>query len=147
MTIGKPWAIAIFAVLFLSLAANFVVAGFAAARFRGPPPGGPNFIERIVAIGIRAFPPPIQSAIQQRSEAERDQLRRLVEGVQDARMRMFEAMRADPFDAAALDAAFAEMRARVSELQQAGQEIVGAAVAGAPADVRIKIRLGRGPFP
>ncbi len=147
MTIGKPWAIALFAVLFLSVAANLVVAGFAASRFHGPPRGGPGFIERIVAIGIRAFPPPIREDIQRRAEAERGELMQRVEAVQAARMQMIEAMRADPFDPATLDASFAELRQRVAEMQEAGQEIVGEAIAVAPAGERIKIRLQRGPFP
>ena len=148
MTISRPWVIGLFAALFISLAVNFLIAGFAAARFHGGAPrGGPNFIERIVAIGIRAFPPPIQADIRERTDAQREELRTLVDAVQDSRMRMLEAMRAEPFDPAALDAAFADLRSRVNTLQEAGQAIVGAAVAEAPADVRIKIRLGRGPFP
>ena len=146
MTIGKRWAIAIFAILFLSLGANLVVAGFSAARFAGPH-GPPNFIERIVAIGIRAFPPAIRSGIQLRSDERREELRVLIDSVQDSRMRMVDAMRANPFDAAALEAAFADMRVRVTDLQAAGQEIVGEAIAAAPADARAQIRLGRGPFP
>lgn len=146
MTIGKPWAIAILVVLFVSVAANLVVAGFAASRFGGPP-RHPDLIERIVAIGIRAFPPAIRSGIQARSEERREELRGLIDSVQDSRMRMVDAMRANPFDAAALEAAFADMRVSVTELQDAGQAIVGEAVAAAPPDVRAQIRLGRGPFP
>jgi hypothetical protein len=145
MTIGKRWAIAIFAILFLSLGVNLVVAGFSVARFGGPH-GPPNFIERIVAIGIRAFPPPIQRTIEEEARARRDEMRVLLDAVQDSRMHMFEAMRADPFDHAALDAAFAELRSRTTELQKAGQDIVGRAVAAAPADVRGRIRPPRGPF-
>ena len=146
MTIGKPWAIAILVVLFVSVAANLVIAGFAASRFGGPPRHH-DLIERIVAIGIRAFPPAIRSGIQLRSEERREELRGLIDSVQESRMRMVDAMRADPFDAAALEAAFADLRLRVTDLQQAGQEIVGEAVAAAPADARSQIRLGRGPFP
>jgi uncharacterized membrane protein len=146
MTLGKRWAIAIFAVLFLSVAANLVIAGFAASRFGGPPRHH-DLIERIVAIGIRAFPPAIRSGIQMRTEARRDELKILIDSVEDSRMRMVDAMRADPFDAAAMEAAFADMRVRVTELQEAGQVIVGEAVAAAPADARAQIRLGRGPFP
>jgi hypothetical protein len=62
-------------------------------------------------------------------------------------MRMFEAMRADPFDPATLDAAFADLRMTTTELQQAGQQIVADAVAEAPPDVRARIRPPRGPFP
>lgn len=146
MTIGRPWAIAILILLFLSVASNLVIAGFALSRF-GPKPPRDNLIERIVAIGIRAFPPPLQDTIQESVRAERDQLRARLDAVQAARMQMFEAMRADPFDPAALDAAFADFRARTGDLQQAGQAIVGTAVAGAPADVRANIRPPRGPFP
>jgi hypothetical protein len=145
MTISRPWAIALFAVLFLSVAANLVVAGFAASRFQGPP--GSRFVERIVAIGIRAFPPPLQEDIQRRAEVEREELMRRVRAVQEARATMIEAMRADPFDAEALDAAFAEVRQRVVEMQEAGQRIVGEAIAIAPPDQRMQIRLRRGPFP
>ena len=145
MTIGRPWAIAILVLLFLSVAGNLLIAGFAAARFGGPRPGSP--IERIVAIGIRAFPPPIQDGIEQGARAQRDAVRARLDAVQEARMRMFEAMRADPFDAAALDAAFANLRQETAELQQVGQGIVGDAVAAAPADVRGRIRPPRGPFP
>jgi hypothetical protein len=60
---------------------------------------------------------------------------------------MFEAMRADPFDPAALQAAYADLRARTGELQQIGQQIVADALAAAPADVRSRIRPPRGPFP
>jgi len=146
MTIARPWVIAILAVLFLSVAANLVIAGFAAARFGGPP-RGPQMIERIVAIGIRAFPPTIQQDIQRLAEAEREEIRTRIDAMQEARLRMLDAMRADPFDMAALDAAFAELRLRVSELQEAGQVIVGEAVAAAPHDVRLNIRMRRGPFP
>jgi uncharacterized protein (DUF2236 family) len=146
MTIGKPWAIAIFVALFVSVAANLMIAGFAASRFGGPP-RHPDLIERIVAIGIRAFPPAIRSGIQLRSDERREELRVLIDSVEDSRMRMVDAMRANPFDAAALEAAFADMRVRVTDLQAAGQEIVGEAIAAAPADARAQIRLGRGPFP
>jgi uncharacterized membrane protein len=146
MTIGRSWAIAIFAVLILSLGTNLLIAGFAASRF-GWPPRGPQMIDRIVSIGIRAFPAQIQDDIQRRTEAQREELRTRIDAVQQARMEMLEAMRADPFDDAALEAAFADLRLRVVELQQAGQEIVGDAVANAPADERAKIRIRRGPFP
>lgn len=147
MTIGRPWAIAILALLFLSVASNLVIAGFAISRFADHRPPRDSMIERIVAIGIRAFPPPIQESIERSSREQREELRARLGAVQESRMQMFEAMRADPFDQAALDAAFAEFRTRTGELQQAGQTIVGAAVAAEPADVRIKIRPPRGPFP
>lgn len=149
MTIARPWAIAILVGLFLSLAANLLVVGFAAARFgMGPKP--PNLIERIVAFGIRAFPPEIQDSIQKQTRERRDELRTLIDSTAEARMQMFTAMRADPYDPAALEAAFANLQARTIDLQRVGQDIVATAVAAAPADVRSQIRAprgGGGPFP
>jgi hypothetical protein len=146
MSIGRPWAIAILAVLFISLAANLVIAGFSVSRFAGPPHPG-SIIERIVAIGIRAFPPPIQDAIEAGVRDRGPEMRERLDAMQGARMHMFDAMRADPFDAAALDAAFADLRTQTTDLQRVGQEIVGQAVAAAPANVRSRIRPPRGPFP
>lgn len=147
MTIRGPFAVALLVVVFLSLAANLVVAGFVVSRF-GPPPGrGGGDIERIVAIGIRAFPPEIQKAIVDGSKAKRDEMKTLIDSVKDARQRMFEAMRADPFDPAALEAAYADLRQKTSVLQEAGQQIVLDAVANASPEVRSRIRPPRGPFP
>ena len=145
MTIRGPLAIALIVVVFLSLAANLVVAGFVVSRFAGPRPGGD--IERIVAIGIRAFPPEIRDAIEAATQAKRDEMRARLDAVQDARLRMFEAMRANPFDEAALRAAYADVRDKTAALQAAGQDIVFDAVINAPPDVRARIRPPRGPFP
>lgn len=145
MTIRRPLAIALLAVLVLSVGINLVIAGFAAARIFGPRPGGE--IERIVALGIRAFPPEIREAIAQSTRQQRDKFRALIDDTRGARMRMFEAMRASPFDRAKLEAAYAELRAKTNEVQALGQGIVAEAVAQAPPDVRARIRPPRGPFP
>ena len=145
MTIRRSLAITLLVVLLVSVAANLVVAGFTVARIMGPRPGGE--IERIVALGIRAFPPEIQRAIAERARDQRDKFRGLIDGVQEARQRMFEAMRAEPFDRARLEAAFADVRDKTDDVQALGQSIVSEAVAGASADTRSKIRPPRGPFP
>lgn len=144
MTVRGPLLIALAAVLLVSLAGNLVVAGFTFSRF-GPRPG--SDIERIVAIGIRAFPPEIQKAIVDGSKARRDEMRARFDDVRDARQRMFEAMRADPFDPAALETAYADVRQKTNVLQEAGQQIVLDAVANASPEVRSRIRPPRGPFP
>ncbi|HVY19319.1 MAG TPA: periplasmic heavy metal sensor [Bauldia sp.] len=146
MTIRGPLAVVMLVALVLSVAVNLTIAGFVFSRFAGPPrPGGE--IERIVAIGIRAFPPEIQQAIADGSKARREELRTKLDAVQDARKRMFDAMRANPFDAAALTVAYDDLRARTSELQQVGQQITADAIASAPPDVRARIRPPRGPGP
>lgn len=140
-----PLLIVLGAVLLLSLAGNLVVAGFTFSRIAGPRPGGD--IERIVAIGIRAFPPEIQQAISEGARAKREEMRARLDDVRNARQRMFEVMRADPFDPAALETAYADLREKTNVLQQAGQQIVLDAVAKATPEVRSRIRPPRGPFP
>lgn len=146
MTIRGPFAIGLVVVVFLSLAANLVVAGFVVSRFAGPPRRGGD-IERIVAIGIRAFPPELQKAIVDGSKAQEQEMRTRLDNVREARRRMFEAMRADPFDPAALETAYADFREKTGVLQQAGQEVVLDAVAKATPEVRSRIRSPRGPLP
>ena len=146
MTIRGPLAAVLGVALLISVAVNLVIAGFVGSRFFGPPrPGGE--IERVVAIGVRAFPPEIRDAIKRETDAERDQMRARFDAVRDARKTMFEAMRADPFDSAKLKAAYDDLRAKTDALQEAGQQIVFDAVAKAPPDVRRRIRPPRGPFP
>ena len=139
MTIRGPLAITLFAALILSVAINLVVAGFIAARWHGPPPPGSE-VERIVSMGIRGFPPEIQKAIAAGAAAKHDEIRKRLDDVQAARRTMFDAMRADPFDAATLDAAYGNLRDKTVALQEAGQEIVAQALAAAPANVRAKIK-------
>ncbi len=146
MTVRGPLAVVLMVALLVSVAVNLTIAGFIFARVAGPRPGGE--VERIVAIGIRAFPPEIQKAIADGSKAKRDEMKARLDAVQDARRKMFDAMRANPFDPAALDAAYTELRARTADLQEVGQDIVADALAHAPADVRARIKPPRGPqFP
>jgi len=137
MTIRGPWAIALVVVLAVSLAANFIVAGFAAARLSGFGPGGA--LENLVALGIRSYPPEIRRAILGEALSDRSDLRAGLDAIRAAREKMFAAMRAEPFDAAALDQAFAEVRQKTAALQQVGQGIVGRAVAAASPEVRARI--------
>ncbi len=147
MTIRGPFAVTLLVVLFVSLAANLIIAGFVVARVAGPRPGGIGEIDRIVALGIRAFPPEIQGDIRDQVRAHRNEFRAGLDAVQVARQQMFAAMRADPFDRAALDQAFATVRSTTNTVQAVGQSIVADAIAHAPADVRARIRPQRGPFP
>lgn len=144
MTIRGPLAITLFAALILSVAVNLVVAGFVVARLHGGPPPPGSEVERIVSMGTRGFPPEIQKAIADGAIAKRAEIRQRLDDVQAARRQMFDAMRADPFDPAALDAAYANLRDKTEALQEAGQQIVAQAVANAPAEVRARIRPPRG---
>ena len=138
MTIRGPFAVTLLALLFVSLATNLLIAGFAIGRVVGPRPGAD--IERIVALATRDFPPEIRRAVVERARAGRAQFHAQFEDVEAARQRMFEAMRAEPFDQAALEAAFADLRQKTGALQRAGQDLVAGALVDQPPDVRRHIR-------
>jgi uncharacterized membrane protein len=141
MTIRGPFAFVIVGVLVLSLAANFLVLGFAAARYHNFDEGAA--IERIVSLGTRAFPRELRRQIGDALGQHRGELRGALRDVQEARRHMLEVMAADPFDRAALDAAFADVRAKTDTLQRLGQELVGDVVAEATPDERSEIRPPR----
>jgi hypothetical protein len=149
VTIRGPLAIVLLIALLLSIAVNLTVAGFAFGRFSGfrPGGGGGGEIDRLVQFGVRAFPSEIQNSIMDGAKKRNEEIRTKLDAVQAARRQMFAAMRADPFDPAALEQAYADMRARSTELQQIGQEIMLDAVENASPDVRAKIKPpgGRGP--
>lgn len=144
MTIRGPFAVGLVVVLFLSVVANLLIVGFTLGRASsGPRP--PTEIEQIVALGARAFPAPLRELIAERSRERRDDLRAQLRDVEQARRATYEAMRADPFDAAALEAAHDAFRAATDALQRTGQEIVVDVLAEVPAEERRKISVGRRP--
>jgi hypothetical protein len=148
MTIRGPFAVTLLVVLFVSLAANLVVAGFSVARFSGGrPPGFGGDLDRLVTLGIGAFPPEIQDNIRQKVQEERPKFRDYLMGLRQTRQKMFDAMRAADFNRQALDDAFAELRGELNGMQVIGQSIVADAVQAAPPAARQKIRPPRGPFP
>jgi hypothetical protein len=138
MTLRGPFAVILLLLLFASLAANFLVAGFVMARVNQPLAGAD--VDRLIALAGRGFPPEIQRAIADTTRVKGPQLRAGLEAVQQSRQRMFEAMRAQPLNQAALDAAFADYRTATAALQKAGQDAVAQALAQSPPDARRKIR-------
>jgi uncharacterized membrane protein len=137
MTIRTPLAIFLAVLLVISLAANLLVLGFAAARYGQFRQG--DVLERIIALGVRGFPAEIRREITASLARERPELRAALDDVQEARRHMFEVMKAEPFDRAALDAAFADVRAKTEALQERGQDLLGDAVEQAPSEARAKI--------
>lgn len=138
MTVRGPFAFVIVAVLIVSLAANFLVLGFAVARYHGFSEGAA--IERIVALGARAFPRDLRHQIGEQLGRHRGELRAALAEVRAARRHMFEVMTAEPFDRSNLDAAFAEVRAATDRLQALGQQLVGDVVEEATPGERAGIR-------
>jgi uncharacterized membrane protein len=131
--IRGPFAAALLAVLFLSLAANVMIAGFALGRVVGP---RPSDFDRMLAMGMRGFPPEIRRAVSDKARDGRNQFRKQLDDIQKARQRLYDAMRAEPLDRVALEQAFADLRRKTDTLQQSGQELVAGAVVDAPPDVR-----------
>jgi hypothetical protein len=142
MIIRGPLAIVLLSALALSLATNFIVVGFTVARSGDVPTGG---IERFIAMGIRPYPPEIRRAIAGEALVERTALRAAFDDFRVARKKMFEAMKADPFTAAGIDGAFAEVRTKTDALQRLGQSIVAKALAAATPEARAAIKSPRAP--
>jgi hypothetical protein len=146
VTIRGPFAATLLALLFLSLATNLLIAGFAVGRVAGPRPPGSD-IERLVTMGMRDFPPEIRRSVMELARDNRNQFRTKVNDVEAARQRLFEAMRAEPLDRTALNAAFADLRKKTDDLQQAGQDLLVGAIADTPPDVRRHIKPPRPSMP
>ena len=140
MTLRGPFAVVLLMLLFVSLAANFLVAGFVVARVNAPAAGANADVDRVVAAAVRGFPQEIQRAIADSTKANRPQIRTRLEAVQRARQDLFEAMRAQPFNQPSLEKAFADYRTSVAALQKAGEDVMTQAIAQAPPDVRRKIK-------
>jgi uncharacterized membrane protein len=140
VTIRGPFAVVLLLLLFVSLAGNFLVAGFVAARVNVPRPPAVADVDRVLANAVRGFPTELQRAIADAGRTSRPQLRTRLDAVQKARQEMFDAMRAQPFDPAALDAAFTDYRSSTAALQKVGEDLVAKAIANVPPDVRRKIK-------
>lgn len=102
---------------------------------RGSDRPGDMVIQRMTAALPAEHRPAFEAAMAQ----HRAQLVEAGRTVRDARMKVRDAMVAEPFDPAKLDAAFAELRARSQELQTAVHAGVSAAAAKLPADARQKL--------
>jgi len=141
MIIRGPFAFIIVILLIVSLAANFLILGFAASRFRGGDEVAA--IERIVTLGARAYPREMRDEIGDRLGRNRRELRAAFRDVRNARRQTFTVMAAEPFDRSALESAFAEVREKTEKLQRLGQELVSDVVEEASPATRAKIRPPR----
>jgi hypothetical protein len=136
------WIVAI--ALLLSLALNVLIAGFVLGRLHGGPE---NDFDHLVGFIVRPYPPEIQHAIRDGARDHRAELGQRLDALRDARRQAFEAGRANPFDAAKLQAAQASVRAAVTAMQQTVHGIEADAIAHATPDTRRQIKPPHGPFP
>lgn len=144
MTVRGPFAIILAILLVVSLAANFIVLGFAAAQYGTRGSGGDAAsIERIVTLGARAFPRDLRRQIKQELDSHRGEMRTAVRDLGSARRDMFRIMAAEQLDQQALSAAFIEVREKTDELQRLGQELIADVLEDASPESRAKIRPPR----
>jgi uncharacterized membrane protein len=129
-------------VLAVSLLINLFIAGFVLTRwvFWEPEP----WLGRIFAIAAVGHPPPaIREKMDAELRADDSSIRSAIDAVRQARREVRMAMRAEPFDAAALDKAYADLRARSTDLQTMIHGATARAIAASPAEERAKIEIRR----
>lgn len=129
-------------VLVVSLLINLFIAGFVLTRwaFWEHEP----WLGRIYAIAAVGHPPQvIREKMDVELRADDGSIRGAIDSVRDARREVRSAMRADPFDAAALDKAYADLRARSTDLQTAVHRATARAIAASPTEERAKIEVRR----
>ena len=95
--------------------------------------------EMVMRRMAQAVPTEHRAAFEAAMAEHRTQLAEAGRAVRDARMKVRDAMMAEPLDRARLDAAFAELRARGQGLQAALHAAVSDAAAKLPADARTKL--------
>lgn len=134
--------------LVLSLALNLFLGGVMVAwhmRPPPPPPQGPWF-ERMIQRMSTDLPPADRDVLQAAYQTRKGELDRMDKDVQAARERVGAAMRAQPYDPAALDKAMADARdAREPVLESVEQAVAEAAAKMSP-EGRMKLadwRKGR----
>ena len=135
----KGWvAIAILVALFASLSLNFVGLGFFAARSMQHV-DVPTRAERLVALGAPTLPQSLREIIDSELADDRRPLRLAYRDIQDARIALLATMRNDPVDEAAIRAAFANFRGKISVASSIGENAIIRALAQSPANVRAAI--------
>lgn len=149
-----PWIIA----LIISLTANGLMTGLVLNRVLGPQPAtfdqrppppmqgehqarGPSGFN--VRGFLRALPPDLREEARDRFEAERSSLQAVVRAGAEAQREVVRAVTSEPYDAASVSAAMAEMRARRADVERAFEVIVLDIVSDLPPEQRARA-LGAG---
>jgi uncharacterized membrane protein len=129
---ARRWFSLLGAVLLVSLALNLFLAGVIAGRGIGPRGGGFDLTPRKLKVAIervtRVLPEADAALLSDRFEAERADLTQRFQALQDARKAVGAALKAQPYDAAAFDAAYRAMRSRNEDLQAAIHDVIRTAI-------------------
>jgi hypothetical protein len=119
---ARRWISILGVVLLVSLALNLFLAGVIAGRGLGPRGGGgfdltPRKLRVAIERVTRVLPESDAALLRDRFEAERPDIAQRFQALQDARRAVGAALKAEPYDAGAFDAAYETMQARNQELQ------------------------------
>ena len=129
--------------LLLSLGLNLFLGGLAAGRFFGPhhrsfarmeasDRPGQEFFRRLIG----RVPAEHRGTFEDVLNAKRPDMDRASQTLRDSRLKVREAVRAEPFDKAKLESAFVEVRERNMALQKSVHEAMVEAVQQLPAEAR-----------
>lgn len=138
---AKRLAIVLAICLVVSLSFNLFFAGALVAKrwFERPFGAAVNSL-------MQTLPPSLRDDVRRRLAEDRADLREAIADLREARRRMFDAMRAEPFDREALDRTMQDVRENTGEVQALLQSALAATLQSAPAAERQKIKAPRRDF-
>ena len=137
MTIRGRWAIVLLTLFVLSIGLNLFGLGIVAAR-HAIDRETPGFL-RIIAVIMAPFPREIRRDLRLSVIEDRREFIAAASELRDARQQAFEAMRAEPFDAAALEEAMFRVRERGLVIQELAQTRLIRVLAESDPEARQKI--------
>lgn len=135
MTLSRRTAIALGALLVLSLCLNLFVAGLVVARMGGPGRGADAAMARQERF-FRSLPEEAQPVVREVFREHRPEISARFARLREARREVATLLRAETLDRGALDAAMAEVRARGAEAQEVLHAAMAEAAARLPPEAR-----------
>ena len=116
----------LYAVLFLSIAANVFLAGIVLGRQSAQPAAATARAERLMnaAKGFQALAPETRQKVKAAVKADLPQLKALRDDIRERRMAVRTILSQETYDKAELEQAFADLYKSVDALQLHGQQLV-----------------------
>lgn len=127
----------ILGLLAVSLAVNLVGAGYLATVGFRPRPQ--RTVDATIEVVSSHYPDPVSDVVRQKLADHRTELKDALDAMKSARRGAREAMSADPFDRARVDAASGQAREKAGAFWKVIHGAVADALQGAPAADRAKI--------
>jgi len=134
MNIPKPWAIAILLLLTASLAGNLFAGGMLLGRKFGQPEA--PAVGQLVRAFFETVPQDARPVVRRHFLAKAPAILGKVREIAQARRHVADLLSQPTLDETALASAFAEIRARTTELQEIAQNTLLSALKELPAEAR-----------